>query len=256
MRCRSRNVTGPLSAQELDPDVSQTKAGALGATDLNVTTHSPQKAPRTQSRGAALPDGKKTKRRPAGKSDSKPKATPPKLPFDFADQQFSESVYLQIQTACLRTDGHLEDSSFDSILSVMLTQNPKDPLELMLINQMTSVNALVMKYIGRLGKSQTISEIDIAERTLNKLARTFATQFGALHRFRSDADPKVTLQQNVSVTADQAIVDTVTQNPRDENKADAATTPAAITDARSTPMPIIEGNEQLVTVPAKKGQHR
>ena len=65
----------------------------------------------------------------------------------------------------------------------MLTQNPKDPLELMLINQMTSVNALVMKYIGRLGKSQTISEIDIAERTLNKLARTFATQFGALHRF-------------------------------------------------------------------------
>ena len=45
MRCRSRNVTGPLSAQELDPDVSQTKAGALGATDLNVTTHSPQKAP-------------------------------------------------------------------------------------------------------------------------------------------------------------------------------------------------------------------
>ena len=60
MRCRSRNVTGPLSAQELDPDVSQTKAGALGATDLNVTTHSPQKAPRTQSRGAALPDGKKT----------------------------------------------------------------------------------------------------------------------------------------------------------------------------------------------------
>ena len=71
----------------------------------------------------------------------------------------------------MRTDGHLEDSSFDSILSVMLTQNPKDPLELMLINQMTSVNALVMKYIGRLGKSQTISEIDIAERTLNKLAR-------------------------------------------------------------------------------------
>ena len=57
----------------------------------------------------------------------------------------------------------ISNSSFNSILSVMLTQNPKDPLELMLINQMTSVNALVMKYIGRLGKSQTISEIEIAD---------------------------------------------------------------------------------------------
>ena len=96
----------------------------------------------------------------------------------------------------------------------MLTQNPKDPLELMLINQMTSVNALVMKYIGRQVNPRRYPKSISPSGTLNKLARTFATQFGALHRFRSDADPKVTLQQNVSVTADQAIVDTVTQNPR------------------------------------------
>ena len=45
MRCQCRNVTGPLSAQELNPDVSQTKASALGATDLNVTSHSSESPP-------------------------------------------------------------------------------------------------------------------------------------------------------------------------------------------------------------------
>ena len=137
------------------------------------------------------------------------------------------------------------------MLSVMRGQNPRDHFELMLIIQTVGLNDLVMKYIGLLGRADRAIEIDVIERTLNKLARTFATQLEVLQRCRS-GEPKVTLQQNVSVSGGQAIVGTVNQNHREVSKANDAMIPPAIVDARSTPMPIIEGNEEPVTVSAKR----
>ena len=73
-----------------------------------------------------------------------------------------------------------------------------------------------------------------------------------LKRYRSGGDQNVTVQ-NVSVSdGGQAIVGNVTQNAHDDGKAKAATTPAAITDAHTAPMPIIERSEQPVTVSAKR----
>ena len=137
-------------------------------------------------------------------------------------------------------------------MSVLKGQKPKDHFELMLMNQMSGVNALVMKYIGYLAKADTGNEIETLQRTLNKLARTFTNQMEVLQRYRSRVEQKVTVQ-NVSVSeGGQAIVGNVTQNASDDSKAKAATTPAAITDARAAPMPIIEQSEQRVSVPAKR----
>jgi hypothetical protein len=121
----------------------------------------------------------------------------------------------------------------------------------MLMNQMSGVNALVMKYIGYLASSDNPAQIDIYERTLNKLTRTFTTQMDTFQRYRSDGDKNVTVQ-NVSVSdGGQAIVGNVTQNANQDGKVKAAT-PAAITDARTAPMPIIERSEQPIPVSAKR----
>ena len=92
----------------------------------------------------------------------------------------------------------------------------------------------------------------IAPRTLNKLARKFIDQMEALQRYRSRVDQKVTVQ-NVSVSeGGQAIVGNVTQKAHNDSKAKAATAPAAITDARALPMPIVEQSELRVSAPAKR----
>ena len=217
----------------------------------NVTTASSQDAAATVPRKKVLQDGKKAKPRSADKSKSAAVGLP-KLPFEFADQQFSEGVFMQIYDACSRVDG-FDGNLFTSMMSVLKGQKPKDHFELMHMNQMSGVNALVMKYIGYLAKADSGNEIETLQRTLNMLVRTFINQMEVLQRYRSRVEQKVMTVQNVSVSeGGQAIVGNVTQNAHDDSKAKAATTPAAITDARTAPMPIVEQSEQRVSAPVKR----
>ena len=53
---------------------------------------------------------------------------------------------------------------------------PKDALEATLATQMAAVHALTMRLAGQLANSATNKGQEHAERALNKLARTFASQ--------------------------------------------------------------------------------
>jgi hypothetical protein len=71
-----------------------------------------------------------------------------------------------------------------------------------------------MEYIGRLSRADNLEAIELYERTLNKLGRTFASYVDVLHRcYRSSGEQKLMVQQNVSVSdGGQAIVANVAQN--------------------------------------------
>ena len=225
---------------ELKGEANQTRVASKQTASSRETVVSSQEAAATGPFKKADQDGKSQKP-PAGQY----KAMAKKLPFEFADERFTDVVYMQIFEACLRKNT-VDVDLFFSMESLLKGQKPKDPFELMLINHMSGVNALVMKYIGYLGKSDNFEQIDIYERTLNKLLRTYTGQMDTLKRYRSGGDQNVTVQ-NVSVSdGGQAIVGNVTQNAHDDGKAKAATTPAAITNAHTAPMPIIEPSKQPV----------
>ena len=169
------------------------------------------------------------------------------------DERFARGTLLQLVEACSEKGDEVNKSSLGFAVSVIADQRPKDPYDIMLINQISCLNDLVMRFAGFLRRSETGPEIDVAERTLNKLARTFAGHLELLHRLRSGGEQRVTVQQNVSVNeGGQAIVGNVTQNPPAKNEGEATSPPAALTDARVTSMPTIESNEQPVSVPLKK----
>jgi hypothetical protein len=253
MQIKRKKFAVEAPDHELTPEANQTRVASQETTRSRVTAASSQEAAASDPRKKVFQDGKKPKP-PAGQPESEA-IDPTKLPFEFADQRFSDVVHGQLVEACSRKNG-LDSDLFLSMLSLLKCQKPKDPYELMLINQMSGLNALVMTYIGYLASSDNLSEIDTYERTLNKLARTFTTQMEVLKRYRSGGDQNVTVQ-NVSVSdGGQAIVGNVTQNAHDDGKAKAATTPAAITDAHTAPMPIIERSEQPVTVSAKRRPHQ
>jgi hypothetical protein len=108
-----------------------------------------------------------------------------------------------------------DESALNFMLSVVKGIKPRDQLEAMLATQMAAVHELMLTYARRLAHTETIPQQDSAERALNKLARTFASQMEALKRYRTGGEQKVTVQ-HVSVSeGGQAIVGNVTHAARE-----------------------------------------
>jgi hypothetical protein len=104
--------------------------------------------------------------------------------------------------------GEIDKEALDFMLSVIKGGKPEDQLVTMLIAQMAAVHSATMEARRRLAASETILEQDSAQRALNQLARTFASQLETLKRYRTSGPHTV---QNVSVAdGGQAVVGNVT----------------------------------------------
>jgi len=146
----------------------------------------------------------------------------------------------------------IDEAGLNFMLSVIKGIKPKDQLEAMLGAQMAAMHMATMTFARRLAHVETIQQQDSAERALNKLARTFATQMEALKRYRTGGEQKVTVQ-HVSVNeGGQAIVGTVNQTAGRTAAEKPVTTTPALTGARQQAMSIIETPAQVMPLRTKK----
>src|SRR5215467_4179439 len=83
-------------------------------------------------------------------------------------------------------------------------------VEAMLAAQMAAVHNATMTFARRLNHVENIPQQDSAERALNKLARTFASQVEALKRYRTGGEQKVTVEHVTVNQGGKAIVGNVT----------------------------------------------
>lgn len=114
------------------------------------------------------------------------------------------------QIACLGSHKCSIDSGASNFLmAVIRAVEPCDGLEAMLATQMGAIHAATMMMARRLNHVETIPQQDAAERALNKLARTFATQMEALKRYRTGGQQKVTVEHVTVNAGGQAIVGAV-----------------------------------------------
>jgi hypothetical protein len=110
----------------------------------------------------------------------------------------------------------------------------------MLAAQMAVTHMATMRSAARLAQANNVEQRDSAERSYNKLARTFVAQMEALKRYRTGGEQKVTVQ-HVSVNdGGQAIVGDVVQAPRPGNRQLPANAKEALTDAGRPPMRLLE----------------
>ena len=103
----------------------------------------------------------------------------------------------------------LDQGAINFALAFIDGIKPKDQLETMLAVQMAAIHTATITFARRLAHVENISQQDSAERTLNKLTRTFTTQMDALKRYRSTGEQKVTVQHVTVNDGGQAIVGTV-----------------------------------------------
>jgi hypothetical protein len=124
--------------------------------------------------------------------------------------------------------------------SIVRGTKPRDQIETMLLAQMAAVHMAITRFTHRLAHPGNLPEEEIAERALNRLARTFAAQIEAFNRHRSGGGQNVTVQ-NVSISeGSQAIVGNVTHSPGEIAPKETAGSPSALADSRKQATPIDE----------------
>jgi hypothetical protein len=126
-----------------------------------------------------------------------------------AEPDFWAGIIPQIAKAATR-DGKVDEVEMNFVVSVIKGISPKDQLETLLAAQMGVVHTLFVSFAHRLANAKEIQQQDFAERTVNKLARTFAAQVETLKRYRSNGEQKVTVEHVTVNEGGKAIVGNVT----------------------------------------------
>jgi hypothetical protein len=126
---------------------------------------------------------------------------------------------------------------FDLMASLLKGYYPMDPIEAMLLMQMSDIHRTAMRFAQRLDEAEYIGEREMVERALNRLARTFTAQIEALDRHRTGGAQTVSVQ-NLSIRGGQAIVGNVTQAPRQSAPNEAAAPAPAPANIRNEAMEI------------------
>ena len=73
------------------------------------------------------------------------------------------------------------------MLAFIRSRQPRDQIDAALIAQMAATHVAAMRAANRLAHAESLQEQDSAERTYNKLTRTFVAQVEALQRYRDEA---------------------------------------------------------------------
>jgi hypothetical protein len=157
-----------------------------------------------------------------------------------ADDDFFYGLIEQLANAGSQ-NGEIAERKLNFIFSIIKGIKPTDQVEAMLAAQMAATHNATMRFAQQLMLVDNIPQQDCAERTYNKLARTFASQMEALKRYRTGGEQKVT----VSVSeGGQAIVGNVTHATHQTEPEHPASATPALTDRRQPAMTVLTNNER------------
>jgi hypothetical protein len=124
------------------------------------------------------------------------------------DVDFPDEILAQLAIASVH-DGKVYDRELNFMVAVVKGIQPRDQLETMLAVQMAAVHSLTMNMVCRLNASFLLPQLEITERAVNRLARTFALQMETLKRYRCSGEQRVTVEHVTVNDGGKAIVGNV-----------------------------------------------
>lgn len=99
-----------------------------------------------------------------------------------------------------------QENQINFMLSVIKGIEPQDQIETMLGAQMAAIHMATMTAARQFNHIETLEQKQVAEKTLNKLARTFTTQMAALKKYRTGGEQKVKVEHVHVHEGGQAVV--------------------------------------------------
>jgi hypothetical protein len=103
----------------------------------------------------------------------------------------------------------IDEGACNFVLAVITGLEPRDQVEAMLGAQMAAVHMATMTAARRLDHVETLPQLEVNGKALNKLARTFTAQVEALKRYRSKGEQRVYVERVNVEKGGQAIVGNV-----------------------------------------------
>lgn len=125
---------------------------------------------------------------------------------------------LQHITALGSQGKQVDEIATNFALGFMDAMSPQDPAEVLLLAQMAATHQATMMLARRLNHVDNIPQQDSAERALNKLARTYATQMDTLKKYRTKGQQVVRVERVTVEEGGQAIVGNVETGGRSNVK--------------------------------------
>ena len=108
----------------------------------------------------------------------------------------------------------IDQGKMNYALAFVKGLHPADQLEATLGVQMAAIHLATMKAAENLAGAPSVEVMDMQEKALNRLARTFAAQMEALKRYRSKGEQRVYVERVTVNEGGQAIVGPVTHGGR------------------------------------------
>lgn len=133
------------------------------------------------------------------------------------DQRLYASMISQITNALSRGQ-EAEVAELNAAIALVAGIEPRDHLEAMLAFQMATVHVLSLRHTRSLVTADRVDLLDLHERVVNKLMRTFTTQMEALRKHRNGGNQKVVVEHVYVGEGGQAIIGNVTHGGRGRNK--------------------------------------
>ncbi|WP_311272120.1 MULTISPECIES: hypothetical protein [unclassified Rhizobium] len=134
-----------------------------------------------------------------------------------SDQRLYTSLIAQVTNALSRGK-EADVAELNAAIAMVSGIEPRNHLEAMLAFQMATVHVLSLRHARSMVTSETIDQLDIQERVVNKLMRTFTAQMEALRKHRNGGNQKVVVEHVHVHSGGQAIVGNVTHGGRGRNK--------------------------------------
>lgn len=137
--------------------------------------------------------------------------------FGVTDQRMFNGLIRQLVNAVSK-GSKIDADELNAAVAMVAGIAPRDPLEAMLAVQMVAVQFSSMRHTRSMLTCETIDQLDIQERVVNKLMRTFTTQMEALRKHRNGGNQKVVVEHVHVHSGGQAIVGNVTHGGRGGNQ--------------------------------------
>jgi hypothetical protein len=128
--------------------------------------------------------------------------------FGGSSSEFAEALLMHCVNVSGKSVHNVKDKSF--AVAIVGEIAPEDGIEAMLATQMAAVHIATMRHSRLMAGVDTLQQLEVHERIVNKLARTFATQMEALRKHRNGGKQTVTVQHVNVEGGGKAIVGNVT----------------------------------------------
>jgi hypothetical protein len=113
------------------------------------------------------------------------------------------------------------------ILASIAEEKPADTTETLILSQRTVCHRLFMEAAHRYAHAESLAEADFADRSMNRLARTFAALTDALQRYRATKGQKLSIDSLGTGNGAQATIGSLVQPTQQVLLNEAVTGPGA-----------------------------